>query len=397
MEQKKISRRQFLKSTGAVVGGAAVGTGLMGLSGCATTAGGSTGTAAAHRGNSPIFQPTKIGSLTLKNKMFRAAMAENRNDANFSPAPTLLRLYEEDAAGGTAMIITGGISVLKDDYSGTVFAGFSEASQIPAYKAVADIVHRNGSKICAQIMMIASAAQSPFGVARISREDIRRSIDGFAQTAVLVRDAGYDAIEFHFAHGYLGAQFWAHYRNTRTDEYGGSAENRARYGFEVLEAVRRALGRDFPLTAKINATDHRVREGSSQEETNYYVQGLADRGIDAVEISGMGTGIPITTDISSKEDQNYFSRDARNISKSVNVPLILTGGIRNVDMMEEALKFNDKIIGFGMARTILAEPDLPLKWQNDTNHEPKCISCNWCINNIVANGKTQCTLDMSRA
>ena len=372
MEDKKktgCTRREFIKGTAIGAGAAAVaGSGL--LSACATTGG-------AHRGNSPIFQPTRIGSLTLKNKMIRAAMADRRYDANGNPTSNLPGMYGDEAAGGVAMTITGGISVLRDDATNTVFPAFTEASQVSAYRVATDAVHKNGGKLCAQIMIVGTAG-GPFDVTRISREDIRRCVDGFARTTVLARDAGYDAVEFHFAHGYLGAQMWSHYRNTRTDEYGGSAENRARFAFEALEAVRRALGRDFPLIAKINSDEYIVREGSSPEETNFYVQGLADRGIDAVEISGIGWNVRFAKDILSKEDQNFFARPARSIARSVNVPLILTGGIRNVEMAEEALKHNDKLVGFGMARTLLFEPDLPLKWQKDTNYTPQCISCQWC-------------------
>jgi len=390
---KKISRRAFI---GGAVGAAGAVGAMTVLGGCATaSATGLTGAArAAHNPNSPIFQPTKIGSLELKNKMIRAAMAEQRFTGDLgSPTPDLLRMWGEDAAGGIGMVMTGGISVLRDDHVGTIFGGFTDASQIPVYREAADIVHRNGSKICAQIMMVGE--NTPFRVANISREDIIRATNGFAQTVVMLRDAGFDAINFHFAHGYLLAHFWSNLTNTRTDEYGGNAENRARFAFEVVEATRRAVGRDFPLTAKINGNEHTLRPGSSQDETNFYVQGLADRGIDAVEISGAGGAARL--DVLSKEDQNYFSRDARNIARSVNIPLILTGGIRNVMLMEEALIHNSNIVAFGMARSILAEPELPNIWRNNTTYDPRCIACNWCLGRLFAFERTQCILDQTRA
>ena len=390
-EEKKpgseVSRRDFIK--GAATGALAVAaTGV--LSACATP--GAAGRAA--RGQSPIFEPTKIGSLTLKNKIIRAAMAERRHDDN-GPTPALLSMLEEEAAGGAGMIVTGGIGVVREDHLDSIFPGLTEARQIPAYRRAAEVVHRNGSKICAQIMMVGDQPGSPFGVERITREDIRRSINGFAQTAVWLRDAGYDAVNFHFAHGYLLGNFWSHFRNTRTDEYGGSAENRARFAFEVLEATRRAVGRDFPLTAKINASEHRLRPGSSQDETNFYVQGLVDRGIDAVETSNSGGAA--WTNIFSKEDHNYNSRDARAIARSVDVPLIIVGGIRSVFMMEEALRHNDKLVGFCMGRSLLAEPNLPNTWQRDPSYTPKCITCNWCLVQLFgADHRTLCVLDQNR-
>jgi len=395
MEQTKISRRQFLKSTGAVVGGAVVGTSLMGFSGCATAGAGAAGWVPPHNANSPIFQPTRIGSLELKNKMIRAAMAEYRfTGALGNPTPELLRMWGDDAAGGIGMVITGGISVLQDDHAGTFFGGFTDPSQIPLYREAANIVHANGSKICAQIMMVGE--NSHLAHANISRDDIQRAINAYAQTTVMLRDAGFDAVSFHFAHGYLLGHIWAHHINVRTDEYGGSAENRARMGFEIVEACRRAVGRDFPLTAKMHGNEHVFRPGSTQEETNFYVQGLADRGIDVIEISGAGGAARL--DILSKEDQNYFSRDARMIARSVNVPLMLTGGIRNVMLMEEALRHNSNLVAFGMARSILAEPQLPNIWQNNTNHVPRCIACNWCLTDrLMAFQRTICILDQGRA
>ena len=389
-----ISRREFIKKAGVATTSLAAASIIpaVALTGCATT--GTAGWVPPHRADSPIFQPTRIGSLELKNKMVRAAMAELRFTGDLgSPTPDLLRMWGEDAAGGIGMVMTGGISVLREDHIGTIFGGFTDASQIPVYREAADIVHRNGSKICAQIMMVGE--NTPFTVANITRDDISRAVNGFAQTVVMLRDAGFDAINFHFAHGYLLAHFWSHFINTRTDEYGGTAENRARFAFEVLEATRRAVGRDFPLTAKINGNEHTLRPGSSQSETNFYVQGLADRGLDAIEVSGAGGAARL--DILSKEDQNYFSRDARMIARSVNIPIMLTGGIRNVMLMEEALRHNSNIVAFGMARTILAEPELPNIWRNNTNHNPRCIACNWCLGRLFAFQRTQCIFDQTRA
>jgi 2,4-dienoyl-CoA reductase-like NADH-dependent reductase (Old Yellow Enzyme family) len=397
-----ISRREFIKKAGVATGSLAAVSVIpsVALTGCASTgAGAAAGRAAGHRADSPIFEPARIGSLTIKNKMIRAAMAENLHGGPplCTPTPDLIRMWGDEAAGGIGMVMTGGIGVIREDHSATNFAGFTDLSQMQVYREAADIVHRNGSTLCAQIMVLGTAG-TPFAVNTISREDIRRCAAAFAQTVVWLRDAGFDAINYHFAHGYLGGQFWSHWRNARTDEYGGSAENRARFAFEVIEATRRAVGRNFPLTAKINANDHRIQhQGSSQDEVNFYVRGMVERGLDAVEISGTGPGYPIVGDILSKEDHNYFARDARNIARSVSVPMILTGGIRNVRMAEEALRHNSNIVALGMARTILAEPDLPNTWAQNTTHEPQCISCNWCVANIRTFGRTLCILDQNRA
>ena len=368
MEQ---SRREFIKRMGITAGAVAAASVIP-----------SDVRAAALKGDSPVFQPTKIGSLTLKNKIFKAALGERLGDpnSNFSPKPALVRMYGEDAAGGTALIITGMITLIKEEQVGTR-SGFYGADQIPGYKKATDHVHANGGKICAQLV-IPGIKDGRYSIGKITKDDIKLCVKAYAQGALWARDAGFDAVEILYAQ-YLLEQFFSPALNVRKDEYNGNVENRTRFAFEILEAVRKALGRDFPLIAKVNANEHQVREGSTQEDTNYYVQGLVDRGIDAVDITGTGKPyFPIMPDILSREDQNYFSRDARNIAKKVKVPMILTSGIRSIDMMEEALKYNQNLIGFGLARALNAEPDLANKWKKDLNYTPRCITCNWCRDNL---------------
>ena len=408
--EKKVSRRQFLKSTGAVVAGAAVGTSLMGLSGCATAGGGAAGAAQGAAGfggwapssPSPIFDAINIGSLALKNRMLLGAMNKRRATTDGNPTPSLMREFNTLAAGGAAMLITGLTYILKEDQFASTPSGFYDDSQIPLYRELTDGVHRNGSKICIQLVVNGSRtsfnienrrtfAPAPLtdpssGVvvtAGMTREEIRELIDAHVRAALRSREAGFDAVQFHFANNYQVCKFFAPYFNTRTDEYGGpDIANRARFGFEIAEAVRRAMGRDYPLLVKMNGPDFFGRRGNTQDEINFIAQGLRDRGIDAIEVSG-GTNFQvrdrnIVRYILNEEDQNYFARSTRAIGEGTNVPLVMTGGVRNVVMMERALRQIPNLVAFSMARTLLAEPDLPFKWQQDTSYTPKCTSCNWC-------------------
>ena len=369
---------------------------------------------------SPIFDSINVGPLKLKNRMMRAAMAERRSEVNGSPAPDLIQEYNTCAAGGAAMIITGLIGVMKENHYGPGFAGFYDESQIPEYKKLTDGVHENGGKVCAQLVIIGFkraffdekrklyapvSMVDTYGIEvkeGMTKEEIKRGVEAFAKATVMSREAGFDAVELHFAHNYLLHNFLVPYLNTRTDEYGGAKiENRARFAFEILEAVRKAVGKDFAVIAKMEGNDYFGREGNTQEDINYVAQGLADRGLDALEITGGNWVMPVNPifkDILSKEDHNYFSRDARNITKGVKIPMILTGGVRDVEMMEEALKYNKNLIGFGMGRTLLCEPDLPLKWEKDNSYTPKCISCNWCIERLFQEGvRLQCQFRRDKA
>jgi 2,4-dienoyl-CoA reductase-like NADH-dependent reductase (Old Yellow Enzyme family) len=401
MEQKKISRRQFLKSTGAVVGGAVVGTSLMGFSGCSTAGDGAAGWVPPHNANSPIFQPTRIGSLELKNKMIKAALLERRSDINGSPTPALLRMWDEESAGGISMLMFGSTRVLREDIYGgystdptvgglfTGRGGFYDASQIPAFREGVDIVHRNGAKAMLQLSLAGTFQGRTIA-------EIRQRVDAFANSVVLARDAGFDAINFHFAHGYHLSQSMSHWANTRTDEYGGNPQNRARFVWEIVEACRRAVGNDLILTAKIDGNDWRLGPGGSPDMTNFTIQGMVDRGLDAVEVSG-NQMTTFALNSMSKDSQNFFARYARFIADGVDVPLILTGGVRNVQMMEDTLRHNDKIVAFGMVRTLFAEPDLPNKWAQNTNYEPKCIACNWRFDILFSGPRALCVFDQGRA
>ena len=370
------------------------------------------------KGQSPIFDSVNIGSLKLKNRVFLSAMGMHRSNIDGNPTPDLMRVYNEFAAGGVAMLITGLSYILKEDQSGKAVPGFYDDSQIAAYKELTDGIHKNGSKICIQLTLNGTRstynlenrrnlAPSPLtdvtGIEvkeGMTKEEIKYCIDAFAKAAVRSQKAGFDAVEFHFCHHYVISKFFAPYYNTRTDEYGGKEiENRARFGFEIVEAVRKAVGKDFPLIAKIEGNDYYGR-GNAQKDINYIAQGLADRGIDALEISGGSSSDAkyrnIVSDILYKEDQCYFSRNARNLAKSVNIPLILTGGVRDVELMETALEHNKNLVAFSLARTLLREPDLPLIWQKNTSYIPKCISCNWCIDNVGKHA-TQCTFRKDQA
>jgi 2,4-dienoyl-CoA reductase-like NADH-dependent reductase (Old Yellow Enzyme family) len=358
-----------------------------------------------------IFDPVQIGTLTLKNRLMRSATSQLRSDSNGNPTPDLMRVYNELASGGASMIVTGLTYVMKEDQYAEHGSGFYDDSQLEKFRAAVDGVHSHGAKFCMQLAAIGTKSDykvnertiySPvvlkdpsYGTVakkEMSKADIAHCVESFAQAAARAHKCGFDAVELHFAHNYLVSKFLVPYFNQRTDEYGGSVENRARFAFEIVVAVRQAVGKDFPVIAKIEGNDYLGREGNSADDIAYIANGLVERGIDALEISG-GNSVtkygPIIPDILYEEDQTYFSRDARNLAKKVNVALILTGGNRNVSVMETALKHNKNLAAFGMSRTLLAEPDLPNKWRENPSSTPKCISCNWCIQNY-GKQKTQC-------
>ncbi|MGL5049739.1 MAG: NADH:flavin oxidoreductase, partial [Fusobacteriaceae bacterium] len=205
--------------------------------------------------------------------------------------------------------------------------------------------------------------------------------------ALRVKKSGFDGVEIHSAHGYLLSQFLSPYYNKRCDEYGGSIENRGRIIFEIFNAIREAVGKEFQIWIKLNSADY-VKEGGLTEEDSIYVaKKLSELGIDAIEVSGgngsikevvkNNLGAARTKVILSKDNESYFKDYAKKLAEIVETPIILIGGNRHIDVMENILN-NSKIEYFSMARPLTCEPNLVNIWMSGDLKRPKCISCNKC-------------------
>ncbi|WP_176819291.1 NADH:flavin oxidoreductase [Ferrimonas sediminum] len=372
------------------------------------------------KANRGLFEQAHLGTLTLKNRIIRSATSQYRATVDGDPTEDLMRVHRELAEGGVGLIITGLTYILPEDQYGNGGTGLYDDSQINLYKKVVKNAHEHGSKIAVQLAMVGPQSnyrvdrRKVYGASKVphpiygtipnqvmTKKDIAFAVESFAKAAVRAKQAGFDAIELHFAHNYLVSQFLFPYYNDRKDEYGGPIENRARFAFEVLEAVRQAVGPEFPIIAKVHGRDYlgSLAGGNTQEENLFVAKGLAKRGITALDISGgnkvrgMGEFHP---DIQQEKDQSYFADDAKFISDHVDVPLIVTGGNRSPKLLEEVLSNAKNIQAFGFGRTMLSEPDLANKWVNDPTYRPRCLACNWCIANYGTQ-KSQCILNASRA
>lgn len=391
-----INRRKFLTMAGSAVA-------LTALSPMDVLAG---------KHESVLFKPVKIGNLELKNSFIRSAVSMNMCDEKGIPQQELFDLHTTLAKNNVALITTGLAYVMKEDQYGKNASGLYDDSLIPHYKKLTDNAHKHGAKIAVQLGLAGSNTDykvnerdiiGPSAVPHpiykttpreMTKDDIRRTIKAMADAVVRAKKAGFDGVELHFAHNCLINQFMVPYFNKRTDQYGGSIENRSRYALEMLEAIRAKVGPDYPVWAKIHGNDYLKEQGMTRNEAVYFAQGLKDRGITALSISGgnlVSGPYPIQTDILEKKNQSYFKVDAWNIANSVDIPLILTGGNRNMDVMENVLKSKKNIVALGMGRTLLAEPDLISKWEKDSNAQPQCEACNGCIQEY-GKGPTHCVL-----
>ena len=212
-------------------------------------------------------------------------------------------------------------------------------------------------------------------------EQIWELIEAFGEAARRAREAGFDGVQLHGAHGYLISQFLSPYSNRRTDQWGGSFENRQRLVTEVYKRIRQVAGQDYPLFIKMNIDDY-VEGGLTLEETRKTARLLSDLGMDAIEISGGTLELSIwkclVPGIKSREQEAYFLPYAPEIKSEIRCPLILVGGMRTPALMEEILQ-QKKADFISLCRPFIREPDLVNKIEQGQEDPVTCISCNKCL------------------
>ena len=320
---------------------------------------------------------------TIKNRFIKAAMTEGLATASDHATPAHQILYKTWAQGGAAVLISGNIMVDKRylERAGNVVTEDERA--IKQLSAWAKATHEGGSELWGQIShpgrqcprlvntkpLSASDVQlnmiSNFGKPKAATQaQLDDIIKRFANTASVLKKAGFDGVQIHSAHGYLLSQFLSPITNKREDEYGGSLENRARLLLRVIQSVRDAVGPEFPVAIKLNSSDFQ-KGGFSADECIQVIQWLNDAGIDLLEISG-GTYEQLEffqqsdqkVRASTQKREAYFLEYAENIKKIAKMPVMVTGGFRSLAGMERALE-NDQTDVIGLARPFCVNPNFP--------------------------------------
>jgi len=247
-----------------------------------------------------LFQPIKLNTLELKNRICMPAMHLNMCN-NFEVTDQLIDFYAERARGG-AGLITVGFATVDELSGGPLFIGAHQDAFIPGLRRLATAIKENGSAAAVQINhpgryafshLIKKQPIAPSAVAsRYTREtprelpieEISQVVHRFAQAARRVKEAGFDCVEVLSSTGYLISQFLSPVSNKRTDAYGGSLGNRMRFGLEVLAAVRSAVGPDYPILVRMNGNDF-MPGGNGREELQAYAKALSDAGVDALNVN----------------------------------------------------------------------------------------------------------------
>ena len=324
-----------------------------------------------------LFDRTKIGTLPMRNRFIRAAVSDTTFDGFVDE--TMITKYAAIAAGGVAAIVTGMTLVDGEEVMFPVVALCSD-SFTPGHRKLAEAVHKYDVRLIAQLAYIGSyttvgdnawiVALAPSSVPNIvtgtpAREmrlgEIKLIQKRFADAAARAREAGYDGVEIHGAHGLMLSQFLTPHYNRRTDEYGGSIENRSRMILETYTQIRSATGYDFPIWVKLNCDDG-VENGITREDFLYVCKLLSNAGVDAIEVSGNWTPHIFKTG-------PYFRAAAAAAAAGNNVPTIITGGNRQVSTMHEMLNVT-RIEFFGIARPFGREPGIIDRFKRECENLP---------------------------
>jgi 2,4-dienoyl-CoA reductase-like NADH-dependent reductase (Old Yellow Enzyme family) len=348
--------------------------------------------------NHPLFAPSTINGLVLSNRFVRSATWEGMADDDGRVTPQLMETLAALASGGVGLIITGHAYVAKEGQAGPRQMGIYDDSLIPGLRELTAAIHEASGKVAAQLahagnfafekaIQTAPVVVSDFsGLAKTPRKeltvaDIGRLVEAYGRAAERARAANFDGIQLHSAHGYLLSQFLSPWFNRRSDDYGGAIENRVRVHVEIIHAIRKAVGRDFPLLIKLNGSDF-AEGGLTLEDSIAAAKRMIAAGLDAIELSGgLLTGgklSPSRAGITSEEKEAYFKDQAAAFKQALDVPLILVGGIRSLAVAEKLFEAGTADY-FAMSRPLIREPDLVERWRSGDRTKACCASDNLCF------------------
>jgi len=365
----------------------------------------------------------KLGNVQIKNRLVRSATYEKRAADDGSVTDELVQFYRTLAEGGVGLSITGFAYIQPDGRAFPNQIAIDRDELIPGLNKISEAIHKygEGCKVIAQIghcgreTYVVDDIFDPSGIVEpmtnntpreMNLDDIEEIIENFAQAARRVKAAGFDGVQLHAAHGYLLSEFLSPYTNKRMDDFGGSTENRMRIIEQIFSRMVELVGKEFPILIKMNAVD--LLEGGLEiAESKKYAQRFSEMGFAAIEVSSAMWEVALLSkedlgwepamipesriNIDSKEKEAYHWPYAKEIKKFIDVPLMLVGGIKSLDVIEKILA-EGSVDFVCMSRPLIREPDLPNKWLNGTGPDTcECISCNRCVASFMT-GAIHCVL-----
>ncbi len=352
-----------------------------------------------------LLKPLDLGFTTLKNRVLMGSMHTGLEEEKHG-FDKLAAFYEARAKGGVGLIVTGGIS---PNFRGRVQPFGSELSRpwhVAKHRKITDAVHKHDGKICLQILHTGRYAYHPFAVApsklkapispftpkAMSERQILTTIKHFARCAKLAQKAGYDGVEVMGSEGYLINQFLCPRTNKRTDRWGGSFENRARFALEIMKAVRAAVGNDFIIIYRLSMLDL-VPEGHEYEEVISLAKQIEAAGATLIN-SGIGWHEARVPTIVTSVPRGAFSWITARVREQVSIPVVAVNRINTPEIGEKILASNEADM-VSMARPLLADADFVAKAAADkADRINTCIACNQaCLDHVFENKRASCLVN----
>ena len=348
-----------------------------------------------------LFDPIEIAGLTLRNRVMRSATHECLADTDGHVTDRLVAVYDELARGGVGLIVTGYACIVPWGKATPKQLGNYDDSCTEGLARIAEAAHAGGATVCCQLVhagrqvfenVPGARPVAPSAVpdtatdtypAEITREEIEEVTVAHVGAAVRAKEAGFDAVQLHCAHGFLLSSFLSPYTNRRRDQWGGGIENRTRIVLEIIRRIRAVLGNQIVLGAKVNSEDALpLGPGISEEDFVKACSMMEQAGLDFVEVSGgmaeSGAMGAARMGIRHESQEAYFGRHARALKRAVDMPVALVGGIRSLSVMEELLQSEGCDI-IALSRPLISEPDLVKKLQQGSTNKARCNSCNGCF------------------
>ncbi len=378
------------------------------------------------------FAPARLGPMSVRNRILKAATFEGMTPDHVVSDP-LIAFHRRVAAGGVGMT-TVAYCAVSSEGCGTPNEIILTSDAIPGLRRLAEVVHAEGAAVSAQIGHAGAVAAatghkgrspsrmfSPLALQftkAVDNADIERITGEFVAAAGVVANGGFDAVELHFGHGYLVSEFLSPKLNKRTDQWGGSLENRARLARQIAVRVKDAVGDRLAVLAKLNMADG-VPGGLWLDESVDVARMLeADGALDAIELTGgsslqnpmylfrgeapvremarafpryLRPGFRLAAKRFMPEypfEEAYFLSYARQFREALSMPLVLLGGITRRETVEAAMGEGFDFVAMG--RALLREPDLVQRMQDRAGYESLCVHCNKCMATIYKG--THCVL-----
>ena len=319
-----------------------------------------------------MFEQFKIGEVEIKNRLVASAMFEYAAD-NGRITNRIVNRYRQLAEGGFGLIITGMQAVNPAGAFAPIMVNVDYDAYIEDLSKIVEVVHQNGTKIFVQL--------NHCGKNDLNVDELKKIAVDFGKAALKCKSAGVDGVQVHAGHGFLVNSLLSPSTNHRTDEYGGSIENRARLLFEIYDSIRNFVGNNFTVGVKFPFSDL-IEQSITPEESLKICRELEEKGLNFIEItSGMvmdGSKASFTPRIGKAEAP--FLESAKIVADELSIPVVSVCGYRTPNFINDVLS-TTKIAAVSFGRPTVRETDFPNRWLTDSS-KLKCVSCNKCCDSF---------------